>query len=327
VNSESSECSRESDRQSIFAAVRASVGFAGLDAVVRRTLAAWMVRQLQLRIDGARAVGDEEEMALWLTVLGLLYWNQGMHNDAERLLEEAVEIHKRVLGPEHEACLVSMGNLANAYGGKGEYARAAALGEEALACIRLVLGEEHPNTLTSMNNLAGSYFCFCDYSRAAALLEEAFAISCRVLGAEHIDTLRTHGNLAETFYLQGDYARAEPMFDEALALLRRAHGQQHPLTLGSNLQFHLLLLRTGRAVEAQPLIAANCDAYASVTGPSHPRTILCVFVRALCSFYAGEMDAQGLAAALQASRDALGSGEEMDDVQREYDAAVGLRGA
>ena len=114
------------------------------------------------------------------------------------------------------------------------------------------------------------------------------------------------------------------MFDEALALLRRAHGQQHPYTLSCNLGFHLLLLRTGRAVEAQPLIAANCDAFASVMGPAYPGTILCVFVRALCSFYAGEMDAQGLAAALQASRDALGSGPDMDDVQREYDAAVGV---
>jgi len=327
VNSESSECSRESDRESIFAAVRASVGFAGLDAVVRRTLAAWMVRQLQLRIDGARAAGDEEETALWLVVLGGLYREQGMHDDAVRLLEEAVDVRKRVLGPEDEDCLGSMANLAAAYGGKGEYARAATLQEEVLACSRRVLGEEHPHTLTSMNNLAGFYLLLRDYSRAAALFEEAFALRCRVLGAEHIDTLITHGNLAFTCYLQGDYARAEPMFDEALALLHRAHGQQNPQTLFCNLQFHLLLLRTGRAVEAQPLIAANCDAYTSVMGAAHSETIMCVFVRALCSFYAGEMDAQGLLAALQASRDALGSGLEMDIIQREYDAAVGLRGA
>jgi len=62
-------------------------------------------------------------------------------------------------------------------------------------------------------------------------------------------------------------------------------------------------------------------------GAAHPETISCVFVRALCSFYAGEMDAQGLAAALQASRDAVGSGPDMDDIQGEQDAAVGLRGA
>jgi tetratricopeptide (TPR) repeat protein len=327
VNSESSECSRESDRESIFAAVCASVGFAGLDAVVRRTLAAWMVRQLQLRIDGARAVGDDVEMADWLDALGGLYREQGMHDDAVRLLEEAVEKSKRVHGPEHVNCLVSMTHLAAAYGGKGEYARAAALEEEVLACKRRVLGEEDKNTLVSMNNLAYSYVLLRDYSRAAALFEEAFAIYRRVLGAEHLETLGTHDNFASTCYLQGDYARAEPMFDEALALLRRAHGQQHPYTLSCNLGFHLLLLRTGRAVEAQPLIAANCDAFASVMGPAYPGTILCVFVRALCSFYAGEMDAQGLAAALQASRDALGSGPQMDDVQREYDAAVGLRGA
>jgi hypothetical protein len=85
--------------------VRASVGFAGLDAVVLRTLAAWIVRQLQLRIDGACAVGDERQTALWLNALGGLYLNRGMHGDAVRLLEEAVEIRKRVLGPKHAYCL------------------------------------------------------------------------------------------------------------------------------------------------------------------------------------------------------------------------------
>ena len=36
------------------------------------------------------------------------------------------------------------------------------------------------------------------------------------------------------------------------------------------------------------------------------------------------MVAQGLAAALQASRDALSSGFEIDSIQREENAAVGL---
>jgi len=61
--------------------------------------------------------------------------------------------------------------------------------------------------------------------------------------------------------------------------------------------------------------------------PSHPEASLCVFFRALSLFYAGEMDEQGLAAALQASRDELGSGQEIDTIQREYDAAVALRSA
>ena len=88
----------------------------------------------------------------------------------------------------------------------------------------------------------------------------------------------------------------------------------------------LALFFAAPGAKAQPLIAANCDMYATVMGADYPETILCVFVRALCSFYAGEMDAQGLAAALQASRGALGSGPEMDIIRMEYDAAVALRG-
>jgi tetratricopeptide (TPR) repeat protein len=322
VDSKSSDCSRESDRQSIFAAVRASVGFAGLDAVVRRTLTSWMVRQLQLKIDDARAIGDDRLIAFWLSALGRLHIFQGMHNDAVRLLQEAVQIRKQALGPEHYDCLVSMSNLARAYGGRGEFARAAALEEEVLPCGRHVWGEESEHSLTSMNNLASYYFRLCDYSRAAALFNETFTIRRRVFGPENIDTLRTHGNLAEMCYLKEDFERAEPMFDEALALLNRVHGQQHPATLYMCLRFHLLLLRTGRVSQAQPLIAANCNACASVLGLSHPRSILCVFVRALGLFYAAEINAQGLAAALQTSRDALDSGGEIDTIEREYAAAV-----
>ena len=93
-----------------------------------------------------------------------------MHDNAVRLLEEAVEIRKRVLGPEHANCLTSMGNLANAYFGKGEYARAAASGEEILACRRRALGEEQPPgtlmsmkiTLVYMNILARFYLSLRD---------------------------------------------------------------------------------------------------------------------------------------------------------------------
>jgi tetratricopeptide (TPR) repeat protein len=194
IDSQSSECSRESDRQSIFAAVRSSVGFAALDAVIRRTLTAWIEQQLHLRIKTARAGNDECEAAKWLDVLGGLRLDQGMYEDALALYREAVEIKTRVLGHEHEDCLTCKGDWALAHKYSGQHSVAAALEEQVLDGMLRVLGNENEKTFTAMNNLAGSYVYLGDYSRAIALFRETLSVKRRVLGAEHADTLLTHGN-------------------------------------------------------------------------------------------------------------------------------------
>jgi hypothetical protein len=70
VNTAKSECSRDSDRERIFAAVRGLAGgFTGLDRSVLHTMTEWL--QLQLEQEMAQAVADGREdveckmTALW----------------------------------------------------------------------------------------------------------------------------------------------------------------------------------------------------------------------------------------------------------------------
>jgi len=325
VRSDSSECSRAADRDSIFAAVRASVGFAGLDAIVRRTLESWMLRLLRGRIDEARAAGNEVQTAECLEALGMLCLEQSKYHDAVCLFAEAVDIRQRVLGPDDRNCLVSMGNLAEAYGQTGDNARAVALYEQLLAAFRRVYGMEGENTLMLMSNLSSSYINTGDFARGLQLMEEVFTIRRRVLGVEHEHTLYAMYNLVWGCYEQGDFAQAEVKLDEVLPIMQRVHGEQHPRTLHANCLYVQLLLRTGRVSEAQPLAAATLDAHTSVLGPSHVMTINVVFVVALASFYDGGTDAQGLAAAWQAYRDQAGSVNDVKYTQKEYEAALASR--
>ena len=94
VNTESSQCSRESDRQSIFSAVRASVGFAALDTIIRRTLSAWMLRMLHERGVECDIENLPINSAMWLKALGTQHLNLGMNEDSVRVLEEAVGLLK-----------------------------------------------------------------------------------------------------------------------------------------------------------------------------------------------------------------------------------------
>ena len=285
---ERGESSLAADRDGVFAAVRDSVpvGLAGVDAVVRRLLRSWLLGQLKVGLEGARAAGEQDETVVWLNAIGKLLCDHCMYADAVPFLEQSVALCKQQHAPGALGYLASHLlerlvrpchlNLATAYKGAGDYSSAAAIEEGILTCRRMLLGREAQLTVQSLGSLACTY--------------------CSI----------------------GDTARAAPMFDEALALQRRVLGEQHPSTIRCSLMFACLHLRSGRLVDAQSLVAGAC------AGSEQPRfnVVLSVFVRALSEFYGGKMDAQGLETALHEARDALGCGVEMETIEVEYNAAT-----
>ena len=91
------------------------------------------------------ALHDEETAALWA---------QGELEEAARILREALEVQRRVLGTEHQETLASANNLADVLADQGEFLEAARIHRETLEVQRRVLGAEHPDTLMSATNLA-----------------------------------------------------------------------------------------------------------------------------------------------------------------------------
>jgi tetratricopeptide (TPR) repeat protein len=76
---------------------------------------------------------------------------------AAPLLQEALKILQKVLGPENPDTLTGLNNLALLYWAMGEYGKAEPLYQEALRIRKKVLGSEHANTATSLNDLALLY--------------------------------------------------------------------------------------------------------------------------------------------------------------------------
>src|SRR5271165_6870754 len=75
-------------------------------------------------------------------------FKQGKYQEAIPLAEKAVEIARRVRGPEHPDTATCLISLAALYQVMGEYAKAEPLYQEALRIYRKVLGPEHPDTAT-----------------------------------------------------------------------------------------------------------------------------------------------------------------------------------
>jgi tetratricopeptide (TPR) repeat protein len=98
------------------------------------------------------------------------------YEQAGPLLQRALAIRERVLGPQHPSTAVSLFNLASLYDAQGKYEQAEPLYQRALMIRERVLGPEHRNTATSLNNLALLYQDHGKYEQAEPLLRRVRAI-------------------------------------------------------------------------------------------------------------------------------------------------------
>src|ERR1700687_1112721 len=114
---------------------------------------------------------DDDPNALNQQVNQLI--EQGKYQEAIPIAERAVEVSKRVRGPEHPETVDALNNLGLLFQKIGDYAKAEPLYQEALRIRQKVLGSEHPYPAESLNNLAVLYQDMGEYAKAEPLLRDA----------------------------------------------------------------------------------------------------------------------------------------------------------
>ena len=132
------------------------------------------------RIAGKFDDNPAVEAAIRQTV-GDTYLELGLYPEGQPHMERALELRRRVLGPEHADTLTSMNNLAMLYEARGQYETAEPLHTQALEVKRRVLGPEHPEVLMSMNNLATLYKARGQYEKSEALQTQTLELRRRCL--------------------------------------------------------------------------------------------------------------------------------------------------
>src|SRR5271165_4355894 len=200
-------------------------------------------------------------------------FKQGKYQEAIPLAEKAVEITRRLRGPEDTKTATSLNSLALLYWKMGEYAKAEPLYQEALRIYQKVLGPEHPFTATSFNNLAALFMEMGEYAKAEPLYQEALRINQKVLGPEHPNTATSLNNLAMLYDEMGEYAKAGPFLQEALRIRQKVLGTEHPSTATSLNNLAMLYDHMGEYVKAEPLYQEALRIRQKVLGPEHPSTL------------------------------------------------------
>jgi tetratricopeptide (TPR) repeat protein len=183
--------------------------------------------QAVLQLEPPQEHGQLKAAAFLGSAIGAYFSRIARYAEAQPLLERALAIREKVLGPGHPDTATSLENLALLFQDKDDFAAARPLLERALAIREKVLGPEHPDTAYSLNNLVWLLQARGDLAAAQPLLKRALAICEKVLGPEHPRTAESLHNLALVFRKQGDLAAAQPLFERALAINEKALGPEH----------------------------------------------------------------------------------------------------
>jgi len=108
--------------------------------------------------------------------IGSAYIDLGMYPQAQREIERAVDLRRRVAGEDHNLTLESQSSLSNVLQLEGKYEPAETLYIRILNTRRRLLGESHRDILSTMNALASVYRQESKYKEARSLLNRAMKI-------------------------------------------------------------------------------------------------------------------------------------------------------
>jgi tetratricopeptide (TPR) repeat protein len=214
----------------------------------------------------------DDRLANLLNNLGVYFLRIAKFQNAKPLLEQALEICRRVLGQEHPNTVQGLNNLGALLRAMGDYTAARPYCEQALEICRRVIGQAHPDTATSLNNLGALLQAMGNYTAAQPYYEEAREICHKVLGEMHPNTATSLNNLGTLMQAMGNYASARAYYEQALEIRRRVLGEAHPDTATSLNNLAMLCYYEKKLEEAAALMNQAVMILEKTLGAQHPDT-------------------------------------------------------
>jgi tetratricopeptide (TPR) repeat protein len=168
-----------------------------------------------------------QETANLLDALGNFRHNRMMLLSARSVLERALSIDEKALGPEHPAVARDVNDLGSVLYDLGDLWEARRCFERALQIDEKVLGPDHISVARDFNNLGSVLQARGDLEGAKGCSERALSIDEKALGPEHPAVARDVNDLGSILYDLGDLWAARKCFERALAIDEKALGLEH----------------------------------------------------------------------------------------------------
>ncbi len=228
---------------------------------------------------GARQIetdlaGQPSLQARLMFTMGNVYEGLGLYEAARKLVEKALGLQKRVLGPDNAQTLRSQRLLARILEYQAHYADAEKLYLETLQREERVLGPQNIETLRTKSSLGALYNEQGRYADAEKLLTKVVNEAERSSGRDSPETLRALHNLAIAYDGARQYANEQAVWEELYRRRLQKLGPDHPDTFSSMQNLAYVYFRQGKGAEAERLQRQGLEIGQRVLGKNHPSVLI-----------------------------------------------------
>ena len=206
-----------------------------------------------------------------LHTLGHSYAGQGLPDEAESLLREAVALRRTHLGDEAPETTESLLRLALVLRTQQQFEEAGQLGQEVLAVRQRRYGEDDvrmAEVFSLLGQVAEGEGNSADAQRWHRDALEAYRST---YGDAHPQAITERRYWASALFQAGDLDAAEDAFRETVRLARQRFGATHPNTAAMQSSLAFLLMVQGRYAEAEALQREALATMRTALGPTHPQ--------------------------------------------------------
>lgn len=161
--------------------------------------------------------------------LGGLYMSIGRYNDAQKLLEFALQDKKLQFGEESRHLNYSLVQNSKLNLIKGDYTQAEQQARKANNLATGIFGDESSKTVPSMLALADVYITIGDYEKAEGILKSAIRIQKYKFGQQHVDVGKSTSKLALVYFYQDKpLPEIQKLFQDAEVIIGKKLGSNNP---------------------------------------------------------------------------------------------------
>lgn len=239
-----------------------------LDTLQVRDLLARGVAGVQRELQSKPAV-----QARLLNVIGGVYHNLGLYEEARPLVAQALHIREALYGPAHPETAESQHALAALRMALGTYAAADSLYRLALATRKSTRGGDALGVSETVLGLAEVLRAQGRFDEAEPYYRDATILRRRAYGAAHPKIAESLSLLASLLWDRGDVARAEPMLREALAMNRETLGDRHPRVAQTLQRLAGVTQHLGDFTGAEAYLKEALSINVEVLGADHPHAV------------------------------------------------------
>ncbi len=196
---------------------------------------------------------------------------EGVLEEAARLYERALKLHRRYRGEEHPEVLGVMNNLSLLLGDLGQHEKSVEILRSTLKLQRKLLGAQNPEVIRTLNNLSSSLQDQGDLVQAEAIQREGVALAQEVLPPGHFAQLLTETRLAEIQIETGLGSEAARNLEIGMEIWREALADSWFLAHAESV-LGSALASAGQLEEAEVLLARGYQTLREIQGANFQRT-------------------------------------------------------